>query len=178
MSHRQKTDSAGPPARTPRPRTAALILAAAVAASCGDQDDDHDHDHEEDICEHLAAAAITVTASATTATPPPEIEANHRRYEIGLPASASTGGSGERTGYVSFKAARGGKHVFVTSEAVTLRLTGASGEVSPTERASQSAACAAIKGRSAYSLQVGTYVLEVRATVDKVSFVVEAPEGP
>jgi hypothetical protein len=171
MSHRQKTDSAGPPARTPRPRTAALILAAAVAASCGDH-------HEEDICEHLAAAAITVTASATTATPPPEIEANHRRYEIGLPASASTGGSGERTGYVSFKAARGGKHVFVTSEAVTLRLTGASGEVSPTERASQSAACAAIKGRSAYSLQVGTYVLEVRATVDKVSFVVEAPEGP
>lgn len=144
----------------------ACLLSSALLVGCGAPAEDADAEG----CEHLRegpAVAVTASASSTSA---PKVGADHKRYDISLPA-----GTSGNTGSVSFAADAATDHIFFLSADASLTITSSSGQtVSFESSAKNSASCGDIKGRYVAPLEVGTYTLTFgSSSVSSVSLVIE-----
>jgi hypothetical protein len=142
----------------------ACLLSSALLVGCGAPAEDAE------ACEHLREGpAVPTTASASSASAP-EVMAEHKRYDISLPA-----GTGGNTGSVSFKADHATDYTFFLSADVSLSLTSSSGQAVEFESsAKSSASCGDIKGRYVAPLEVGTYFLTFGpSSLSSVSLVIE-----
>ncbi|EPX55390.1 hypothetical protein D187_009001 [Cystobacter fuscus DSM 2262] len=146
----------------------ACLLSSALLVGCGGEPAE---DADAEGCEHLQEGpAVPVTASASS-TSAPEVGADHKRYDISLPA-----GTAGNTGSVSFAADAATDYTFFLSADVSLTLTSSSGQtVSFESSAKNSASCGTIKGRYVAPLEVGTYTLTFgpSSSVSSVSLVIE-----
>jgi hypothetical protein len=120
-------------------------------------------------CEHLQigpAAAVTAVATGDG----PAVAADHKRYDITLPASAS-----QYVGNVSFAPDHAGLWIlFLNSDAPVVVKNGAGTTLTPTATATSSTQCTEIKGRHTYDLAVGTNVITIGpTTATSVGMVIE-----
>jgi hypothetical protein len=153
--------------------TAALAAVLLGSLGCGDDPSEEENPNAE-ACEHIEAAdtAIGLTAAATASASAPEIRADHTRYDVTTVPVA--GGKG---GYVTFAAAEAGDYIFFTGTPVQLTVRNPAGaDVAAESSAASIPECTQVKGRHVYPLQVGTHVIGITTTADKVSFVVEGSD--
>ena len=147
----------------------AALAFTTFPASCSD---DHTEENPNaEACEHIRAAGgpVGVTAAATSSATAPELKADHKRYDVTMGTLA--GGKG---GFLTFAAAEAGDHIFFTDAPVQLTVKSPSGaDIAAESSAASIAECTEVKGRHVYPLQVGTHVIGVTTTADRVGFVVE-----
>jgi hypothetical protein len=148
-------------------------LFALSAAGCGNDSKPEPENPNAEACEHMEMGpGVDLTAAAMSSATAPKIDNDHKRYDVTTVAV-----SGSKGGFVTFAPAGAGDYILYTSQPVTLSVKNAGGtEVAATSSAATIPECTLVKGRAVYPLQVGTYIVGITGTVDKVSFVIEAVE--
>lgn len=153
----------------------AFAVAALIAGCQGHDEEEPGHaDADVEACGHMKGGpAAPLTAAAAFSATAPAVSNDHKRYDLTLAGTA-----GARVGFVSFAVARAAEYIVYTGAPVKLALkTAAMTEVAAESSASSVAACTEVKGRHAFDLGVGTYVLGFGPeTVDTVSLVLEAQD--
>lgn len=157
------------PRMNPQRRFVGLFVGLSLVAGCAG---DHAKDApDKEACPHFMADGAAEVAASPSVTGALSVRSDHRRYDVVLSELPTGGGKG---GFVTFPSTEAAHAVFFLGAGVPFTVLDGNGLPITLESADTSGECAAVRGRHAVHLGVGTYALSLGPTAEtRVSLVIE-----